>query len=109
MRPLSIIKRETARAFDISVTEITARSTTRRVACPRMAAYLISRELTNNSYPQIGEFWARHHTTILSGVQSAQIYCGYYPAYANKVGRARRACVKEIQRFIRHNDRSAAE
>ena len=109
MRPLSTIKRETARSFDISVTEITARSTTHRVARPRIAAYLLSRELTNNSYPPIGEFWARDHTTILSGVQSAQTYCGDYPAYANKVERARRACVKEIQQFIRHNDRSAAE
>ena len=97
MRPLSTIKRETARAFDISVTEITARSTTHRVARPRIAAYLLSRELTNNSYPQIGEFWARDHTTILSGVQSAQIYYGYYPAYASKVERARRACVKELR------------
>ena len=97
MRPLSIIKRETARAFSMSVTQITARLVVFNIVRPRMAGYMLSRELTEKSYEQIGRTWCREWSTVANGARRAKFFCELYPAYAGKVERARRACVKELR------------
>lgn len=36
---------------------------------PRQIAYYLGREITGLSYPQIGRYFNRHHTTVMAGVR----------------------------------------
>jgi len=59
-----------AEYYKIKVAEILSKRRTRSVARPRQMAMALAKELTNNSYPEIGNsFGGRDHTTVIHAVR----------------------------------------
>jgi chromosomal replication initiator protein len=60
------IQKTVAGYYKIRVADILSKRRTRSVARPRQLAMSLSKELTNHSYPEIGDaFGGRDHTTVL--------------------------------------------
>lgn len=60
------IKRVVAEYYNIPLRELTGKKRTRNIARPRQIAMSLSRELTGNSYPEIGQaFDGRDHSTVI--------------------------------------------
>lgn len=63
---IEMIQQAVANFYHLSLGEFKAKKRTRAVAFPRQIAMYLSRELTDNSLPRIGdEFGGRDHTTVL--------------------------------------------
>ena len=62
------IRKVVAEYYDITVKDLMGRKRTRTIARPRQIAMALSRELTGDSYPDIGQsFGGRDHTTVMHG------------------------------------------
>jgi chromosomal replication initiator protein len=60
------IQKTVADYYKIKVAEMYSKKRTRNFARPRQVAMALARELTNHSFPEIGEaFGSRHHTTVM--------------------------------------------
>lgn len=60
------IQKTVADYYKIKVAEMYSKKRSRNFARPRQIAMALSRELTNHSFPEIGEaFGGRHHTTVM--------------------------------------------
>ncbi len=60
------IQKTVADYYKIKVAEMYSQKRTRNVARPRQIAMALARDLTNNSFPEIGEsFGGRDHTTVM--------------------------------------------
>jgi len=60
------IQKTVAGYYKIRVADILSKRRTRSVARPRQLAMALAKELTNHSYPEIGDaFGGRDHTTVL--------------------------------------------
>ncbi|MFW5432377.1 MAG: chromosomal replication initiator protein DnaA [Methylophilaceae bacterium] len=60
------IQKTVADYYKIKVTEMHSKKRSRNFSKPRQIAMSLSRELTNHSFPEIGEaFGNRHHTTVM--------------------------------------------
>ena len=63
---IEMIQQAVANYYHLSLADFKAKKRTRSVAFPRQIAMFLSRELTDNSLPQIGQdFGGRDHTTVL--------------------------------------------
>ena len=59
--------------YKIKVSDILSKRRTRSVARPRQMAMALAKELTNNSYPEIGNnFGGRDHTTVIHAVKKVE-------------------------------------
>ena len=64
------IRKVVAEYYDITVKDLMGRKRTRSIARPRQIAMALSRELTGDSYPDIGQsFGGRDHTTVMHGCE----------------------------------------
>ncbi|WP_350561692.1 chromosomal replication initiator protein DnaA [Psychrobacter sp. CAL346-MNA-CIBAN-0220] len=62
------IRKVVAEYYDITVKDLMGRKRTRSIARPRQVAMALSRELTGDSFPDIGQsFGGRDHTTVMHG------------------------------------------
>lgn len=60
------IQKTVADYYKIKVAEMYSKKRSRNFARPRQVAMALARELTNHSFPEIGEaFGSRHHTTVM--------------------------------------------
>ena len=60
------IRKVVAEYYDVSIKDIMGRKRTRSIARPRQIAMALARELTSNSFPDIGQsFGGRDHTTVM--------------------------------------------
>ena len=60
------IQKTVADYYKIKVGDMFSKKRSRNVARPRQVAMSLARELTNHSFPEIGEaFGGRHHTTVM--------------------------------------------
>ena len=60
------IRKIVAEYYDVSIKDMMGRKRTRSIARPRQIAMALARELTNNSFPDIGQsFGGRDHTTVM--------------------------------------------
>ncbi|MCF6299590.1 MAG: chromosomal replication initiator protein DnaA [Proteobacteria bacterium] len=60
------IQKTTANYYNIKLSELLGKSRKRSIVRPRQLAMYISKEMTDKSYPEIGElFGGRDHTTVL--------------------------------------------
>jgi chromosomal replication initiator protein len=60
------IQKTVADYYKIKVSEMYSKKRSRNFARPRQVAMSLARELTNHSFPEIGEaFGSRHHTTVM--------------------------------------------
>ena len=62
---LEAIKRAVAAHFKIRINELNSARRTRSLARPRQMAMSLAKELTQHSYPEIGEAFGKDHTTVL--------------------------------------------
>lgn len=61
-----MIKKHVCKHFDIKVTDIESSKRTRNLAYPRQIAMYLCREMTDLSFPKVGEFFGkRDHTTVM--------------------------------------------
>ena len=62
---VDIIQRTVAEHFDLRPSDITGKRRSRDIVWPRQIAMHLSRTMTSNSFPVIGEAFNRNHATIL--------------------------------------------
>ena len=79
-----------AQEFGITVAELTGPRRTRRISAPRQMAMYLMRELSQLSFPQIGEFLGgRDHTTVMHGVTKIEGALQTDPQLRDKMERIR--------------------
>ena len=83
------IAREVCRSFNITKEDFLSYRRFHSIVKARHAAYLLSRDLTTCSFPQIGGFYNRDHTTIMHGARKASAWIKHTPDYANKLAEIR--------------------
>jgi len=67
------IQKTVADYYKIKVAEMHSKKRSRNVSRPRQIAMSLSRELTNHSFPEIGEaFGNRHHTTVMHACEEIE-------------------------------------
>ena len=62
---LDAIKRAVAAYYKIRINELNSVRRTRSLARPRQIAMALAKELTQHSYPEIGDAFGKDHTTVL--------------------------------------------
>lgn len=66
MVTIESIKRVVCKHFDITLKDMDSAKRTRSLSYPRQLAMYLAKEMTDNSYPKIGDaFGGRDHTTVL--------------------------------------------
>lgn len=63
----------TAHCFDVSEGDIFRKDRTERFVVARQVAYWLVRKYLALSYPQIGEYFGRHHSTIIHGCREIDV------------------------------------
>lgn len=67
------IQKTVADYYKIKVSEMYSKKRSRNFARPRQIAMSLARELTNHSFPEIGEaFGSRHHTTVMHACEEIE-------------------------------------
>jgi chromosomal replication initiator protein len=67
------IQKTVADYYKIKVGEMYSKKRSRNFARPRQVAMSLARELTNHSFPEIGEaFGSRHHTTVMHACEEIE-------------------------------------
>ena len=67
------IQKTVADYYKIKVTEMHSKKRSRNFSRPRQIAMSLARELTNHSFPEIGEaFGNRHHTTVMHACEEIE-------------------------------------
>ncbi|MFX7914601.1 helix-turn-helix domain-containing protein, partial [Acinetobacter baumannii] len=66
------IKRGVAGYFNIRITDLSSGRRTRTLARPRQIAMALAKELTQHSYPEIGEAFEKDHTTVLHACRKVE-------------------------------------
>ena len=67
------IQKTVADYYKIKVAEMHSKKRSRNVSRPRQIAMSLARELTNHSFPEIGEaFGSRHHTTVMHACEEVE-------------------------------------
>lgn len=80
------IQKTVADYYKIKVAEMYSKKRTRNFARPRQIAMALSRELTNHSFPEIGEaFGGRHHTTVMHACDEIDALRQNEPAVARDI------------------------
>jgi len=81
------IQKTVADYYKIKVAEMYSKKRTRNFARPRQIAMALSRELTNHSFPEIGEaFGGRHHTTVMHACDEVDQLRQNDPTIARDIG-----------------------
>jgi chromosomal replication initiator protein len=81
------IQKTVADYYKIKVAEMYSKKRTRNFARPRQIAMALSRELTNHSFPEIGEaFGGRHHTTVMHACDEIDHLRQQEPSIARDIG-----------------------
>jgi chromosomal replication initiator protein len=81
------IQKTVADYYKIKVAEMYSKKRTRNFARPRQIAMALSRELTNHSFPEIGEaFGGRHHTTVMHACDEIDLLRKNDPSITRDIG-----------------------
>jgi len=81
------IQKTVADYYKIKVAEMYSKKRTRNFTRPRQIAMALSRELTNHSFPEIGEaFGGRHHTTVMHACDEIDQLRQNDPTIARDIG-----------------------
>jgi chromosomal replication initiator protein len=81
------IQKTVADYYKIKVAEMYSKKRTRNFARPRQIAMALSRELTNHSFPEIGEaFGGRHHTTVMHACDEIDLLRKNDPSFTRDIG-----------------------
>lgn len=64
------VVRFVAHHYGVKVADLKGRDNRRSVAFPRQVAMYLMREILSLSYPEIGKFFAKHHSTVMYSVET---------------------------------------
>ncbi len=71
---IEMIQKKVAEYYDLRIQDLLGSKRPKNIAHPRMVAMYLSRELTENSLPEIGEaFGGRTHATVINAVNRIRI------------------------------------
>lgn len=91
------IIRHAERVFDAEPGTIKGQAKHRSVARARFAVWHTARELTGQSYPQLGRFTGgRDHSTVRHGVLQCANLMERFPEYRASVVQLRAACLEDM-------------
>jgi len=66
---IEMVQKKVAEHFDLRLNDLLGDKRPKNIACPRMIAMYLSRELTENSLPEIGNlFGGRTHATVINAI-----------------------------------------
>ena len=98
---VDIIQRTVAEHFDLRPSDITGKKRSKDVAWPRQIAMYLSRNMTSQSFPVIGEAFSRNHATILYAheqvSQKAKDDRGLQQTIAILKDKVNKNCAKSVQ------------
>jgi chromosomal replication initiator protein len=66
------IQKTVAEHFDLRVGDLIGRRRTQNIAWPRQVAMFLSREMTSQSFPTIGDSFGRNHATVVHACKTVQ-------------------------------------
>ena len=66
------IRKTVAQYYNIRVADLSSKKRSRSLARPRQIAMSLCKELTQHSYPEIGEAFDKDHTTVLHAVKKVK-------------------------------------
>jgi chromosomal replication initiator protein len=87
---IEIIQKTVAEHFDIRINDILSSKRPRNIAEPRMVAMYLSRQLTDNSFPDIGKAFGRNHATIMNALKKVPQLCSKNESLRRSVSRLQR-------------------
>jgi chromosomal replication initiator protein len=82
---IDTIQRRVAEYYDIRLADMTSRKRPQNIARPRMVAMYLSRQLTDQSLPTIGDAFSRNHATILHAINKVEQDMDKDADFANSV------------------------
>ena len=90
-RPITLqaIALATAATFNMAPALLKEKSRLRKIARPRHIAFYLARELTNYSYPRIGQFFNKDHSTVIGGAENIANLILRKPSVLANVNRVR--------------------
>ncbi len=80
----------------VAVRNLLAQRRDRRVSKPRCELMWLAYELTPHSFPSIGKYLQRDHTTIMSGRSTTQARMDADPAYAAEINAMRDELLRSV-------------
>jgi len=83
----------TAQVFNVPLSKVMSKERARVYSRPRQAAWLVMRECTERSFPEIGRKTGHDHTSVLSGVREAKRYAAQSEDYLEAITRVRQAAL----------------
>jgi chromosomal replication initiator protein len=69
---LDSIKKTVAGYFNVRITDLSSERRSRTIARPRQIAMALAKQLTQHSYPEIGEAFSKDHTTVLHACRKVE-------------------------------------
>lgn len=69
---LDSIKKTVAGYFNVRITDLSSERRSRTIARPRQVAMALAKQLTQHSYPEIGEAFSKDHTTVLHACRKVE-------------------------------------
>lgn len=76
---------EVAQRYHVEPRELTSISRVQHIAAARQVACYVTRELTSLSYPAIGDYFNRHHSTVIHACEAVERRMREHPEYASRI------------------------
>jgi chromosomal replication initiator protein len=89
---LSDICRAVAREFALPVSALRSRRRSHALVLPRQCAMWLCRVLCHASYPQIGRYFARQHSSVIHAVRLFETRLENDPALRHRLARVKSSC-----------------
>jgi chromosomal replication initiator protein len=89
---IDVIQRRVAEHFEIRLNDLLGNKRPKNIAEPRMVAMYLSRNLTDHSFPEIGQAFGKNHATVMNAVKQI-------PKLCNKNEKLRRS-VAQLERQL---------
>ena len=73
---IDVIQRRVAEHFEIRLNDLLGNKRPKNIAEPRMVAMYLSRNLTDHSFPEIGQAFGKNHATVMNAFKQIPKLCG---------------------------------
>ena len=73
---IEMVQRFVANYYQLRISELKSRNSSKNIALPRQIAMFLSKSLTSHSLPQIGKsFGGKHHSTVIHSIKKIEKLC----------------------------------
>lgn len=91
MTPLKV-SRAVAKEFGVTLTALRSARRSQSLVLPRQCAMWLCRKLCHLSYPELGTFFDRQHSSVIHAVRKLEIRLGKEPALRQRIARLESDC-----------------